>query len=205
MSSAAPLDSRSPQLRRRKVRAVLAGGLVLGVGAVVTLANWNDSEFALADWDSGSFNLEGSIDGTTFDEHPTAAQAGALSFDIRATNLAPGDSVSAPFAIRLDGSSTYGAEVTMPPGTVTGPVNGLTYSMIMTEGFGCDSEALETVIPAGTALDATAADASFPLTAGAGDEPGTAVNVCFTVTADDSLQQGQSGIAAWEFLAESTS
>lgn len=30
----------------RKVRAILAGGLVLGVGAAVVLAAWNDSEFA---------------------------------------------------------------------------------------------------------------------------------------------------------------
>src|SRR5690606_26326814 len=40
-SSAAPAASTS--LRRRRVYAVLAGGLVLGVGAAVTLAAWNDS------------------------------------------------------------------------------------------------------------------------------------------------------------------
>jgi len=34
----------------RRLRAVLAGGLVLGVGAALTLAAWNDAEFA-----TGSF------------------------------------------------------------------------------------------------------------------------------------------------------
>jgi len=54
---------------RRKVRAVLAGGLVLGVGAAVTLAAWNDSEFATGTFTAGTFNLEGSTDGTTFTDH----------------------------------------------------------------------------------------------------------------------------------------
>ena len=30
-----------------KARAILAGSLVLGVGAAATLASWNDSEFAI--------------------------------------------------------------------------------------------------------------------------------------------------------------
>ncbi|WP_427996674.1 SipW-dependent-type signal peptide-containing protein, partial [Xanthomonas hortorum] len=34
---------------RRKIYAVLAGGLVVGVGSALTLAAWNDSEFATSD------------------------------------------------------------------------------------------------------------------------------------------------------------
>ena len=49
----------------RKILAVLAGGLVLGVGVAVTLAAWNDSEFATGTFTAGSFNLEGSTTGDT--------------------------------------------------------------------------------------------------------------------------------------------
>ena len=54
-------------LRSRKVRAILAGGLVLGLGAAVTLAAWNDSEFAKGTFTSGSLNIQGSVDGDIFD------------------------------------------------------------------------------------------------------------------------------------------
>ncbi|MEJ7649283.1 MAG: SipW-dependent-type signal peptide-containing protein [Nakamurella sp.] len=43
--------------RRRKFRAVLAAGLVLGVGGAVTLAAWNDSEYATGTFTAGTFNM----------------------------------------------------------------------------------------------------------------------------------------------------
>ena len=54
---------------RRKVLAVLAGGLVLGVGTAVTLAAWNDSEFATGDFAAGTFVFQGSTDNETFEDH----------------------------------------------------------------------------------------------------------------------------------------
>src|SRR5690606_31735774 len=54
--------------RSRMIRALLAGGLVLGVGTAVTLAAWNDSEFASGTFRAGTFDLEGSTDGTTFSQ-----------------------------------------------------------------------------------------------------------------------------------------
>ena len=62
-------------LRGRKIRAVLAAGLVLGIGAVVTLAAWNDSEYATGTFAAGTFNLEGSTDGTTYADHASGASA----------------------------------------------------------------------------------------------------------------------------------
>ena len=38
-------DTAKRRSRSRMIRAILAGGLVLGVGTAVTLAAWNDSEF----------------------------------------------------------------------------------------------------------------------------------------------------------------
>ncbi|XSS44541.1 SipW-dependent-type signal peptide-containing protein [Propionibacteriaceae bacterium Y1685] len=39
----------------RKFRAALAGGLVLGIGAVVTLAAWTDDENAAGQFSAGTF------------------------------------------------------------------------------------------------------------------------------------------------------
>ncbi|PKQ22346.1 MAG: hypothetical protein CVT65_13865, partial [Actinobacteria bacterium HGW-Actinobacteria-5] len=89
--------------RGRKVAAVLAGGLVLGVGTMATLASWNDSEYATATFTAGYFNLEGAVDSaqSSFSEHALPGSAGALSFSTPVGNLTPGDVVVAPFALHL--------------------------------------------------------------------------------------------------------
>ncbi|MGO2139648.1 MAG: SipW-dependent-type signal peptide-containing protein [Leucobacter sp.] len=55
----------SAQSRRgwTKARALLAGGLVLGVGAAVTLAAWTDNEWVRGVFGTGTFGIEGSTDG----------------------------------------------------------------------------------------------------------------------------------------------
>ncbi len=40
-----PQPAAKNQNRRKKVRAVMASGLVLGVGAAVTLAAWSDTAY----------------------------------------------------------------------------------------------------------------------------------------------------------------
>jgi predicted ribosomally synthesized peptide with SipW-like signal peptide len=191
--------------RSKKIRALLAGGLVLGVGAAITLANWNDSEFALGEFGSGSFNLEGSTDGSAYGEHPSTAAA-PLSFSVDAANLSPGDVVSAPFAVRLDADTTYDAALRVRAAGTQGSVSGLTYRLTVQSAFGCDAAQAGTVLVApGTALGSGASDAPLTLAAGSGGAAGAPVNVCFTVTAGSSLEQGQSGTATWEFAAESDS
>lgn len=66
--------------RRRKAQAVTAGGIVLGIGAIVTLAAWNDSEFAEGLFGSGDFNLEVSTDGEDFTDHYPEDGAAQLTF-----------------------------------------------------------------------------------------------------------------------------
>ena len=46
-------SSISRSLRRRRILAVLAGGLVLGVGGTMTLASWTDSEWVWGGADGG--------------------------------------------------------------------------------------------------------------------------------------------------------
>ncbi|MDR2320511.1 MAG: SipW-dependent-type signal peptide-containing protein, partial [Microbacterium sp.] len=57
------LRTRRRGLALRRIRAVLAGGLVLGVGATVTLASWNDGEYATGTSTAGTFDVVGGIIG----------------------------------------------------------------------------------------------------------------------------------------------
>jgi predicted ribosomally synthesized peptide with SipW-like signal peptide len=196
----------SPESKRRtakspKIRAVLAGGLVLGIGAAVTLAAWNDSEFARGTFTAGSFNLQGSTNGTDFGENPVTAPA-TLGFTASTANLSPGDVVSAPFAVRLDAASTYDATVTVSTETSTGTLTGLTYSLTRSTTFGCSEPVTSTLVQPAQALGTTPDGVTFALGQGAGTDAGTPVYLCFRITADSALPQAQTGTATWKFAAQ---
>lgn len=170
---------------------MLAGGLVLGVGAAVTLAAWNDSEFANGEFGTGTFEFQGSIDGTTFVEHATAGEAAALTFETGADNLAPGDVVYEAYALSI-GASTYDATLeAVAPVDATGTLladGQLTVASVATgNSFGCD----EAAFAGGTAVPTTITT----------DAP--VVNLCLQVTATDSLAQGETGTVNWQWNAES--
>lgn len=87
----------------RKVRAIAAGGAVLGVGAAVTLAAWSDSEFAQGTFASGQFGIQGSADGQAFDDHIDAEGALTLDFtdtEIDVSGMQPGETVTADYWLR---------------------------------------------------------------------------------------------------------
>ncbi|MDQ6659206.1 MAG: CalY family protein [Actinomycetota bacterium] len=194
--------------RRRKIRAILAAGLVLGIGAVVTLAAWNDSEYAQGTFAAGTFNMEGSVDGTAWADHPTPAAAVTLPFTVNPTNLAPGQTVYSPFAVRLAAGTTTGASVAVQAVTNTGVVTNLTYTLVSTTSITCNGAAVSSgtaLVPAGTALNSVGSQPTFALAKGAtAAAPGAAYFMCFAVTAGAGLVQGQSGTATWQFLATST-
>ncbi|WP_051267370.1 SipW-dependent-type signal peptide-containing protein [Nakamurella lactea] len=200
------------QPRRRKLRAVLAAGLVLGLGAAVTLAAWNDSEYATGTFAAGTFNLEGSTDGTTYADHATGATAATLPFTVNPTNLSPGQVVYSPFAIRLAAGTTTGASVAVQAVTNTGTVTNLTYALVTTSSITCNAAAVTgatgaaILVPAGTLLSSVGTPAPFTLVKGAtAGTAGAPVYLCFAVTAGAGLVQGQTGTATWQLLATSTS
>lgn len=200
-------DQSEPRKRRRvsgRVRALLAGGLVLGVGATVTLAAWNDSEFATGTFQAGTFNLQGSTDGTAFSDHATTPGA-ALGFSVNASSLSPGDVVYAPYAVRLAADTTSPATVTVTAPSTTGTVTNLTYTLIQPSSFGCTSSTTGTVlVPAATAVGSVPGTVTFELAPGAPvTSAGAAVDLCFAVTAEAGLTQSQAGTATWQFQASS--
>jgi predicted ribosomally synthesized peptide with SipW-like signal peptide len=188
--------------RRRMLLAILAGGVVLGIGTAVTLAVWNDSEFATGTFSSGQFDLEGSVDGTAFDSSPTSPGK-TLAFALDADTLSPGAVVYAPFAVQLSADSDYSAAVTLEQ-AISGAIGeSLTYSVYDVGGtFGANCSAATP--PTGTALvadraaDATGAVDAFDLAAAA--DP---VNLCFVVTAASGLPQGATGSITWQFTGTS--
>ncbi|WP_349866633.1 SipW-dependent-type signal peptide-containing protein [Leifsonia sp. WHRI 6310E] len=190
--------------RARKLKAVLAAGLVLGAGAAVTLAAWNDSEFARGTFTAGTFNLVGSIDGTTYTDHATAGSPAALAFTVNAATLSPGAVTAAPFAVELAANTTNPAVVTISSAATTGTVTNLTYELLQTTTFGCTASTTGTdLVPAGTALTTVPGSTTFPLTQGTGGAAGAPAFLCFRVTGGAGLAQGQTGTATWQFQAAS--
>lgn len=192
--------------RGRKVRALLAGGLVLGVGAAVTLAAWTDDEWAIGNFGAGTFSIEGSTDGTAFAEHPTEGDAAALEFELAAENLSPQDVVAAPFAMRTTAETTYGATVSLAGTAATEEIApDLTYGIIEVDSAeACAPDATgSAIVPAGTALGEIAGASEISLPAGSEGSAGDAAVLCIQVTAGDTLAQGDAGTATWEFTADS--
>ena len=186
-------------------RAILAGGLVLGVGAAITLANWNDSEFVNGTFAAGIFALEGSsTDGTTFSEHSSAGSAAVLDFQLAPDTLAPGDVVYAPFALRLGANSSSDATTDLTLAGTTGDLSGLTYEVIQSATWGCDAGTTGTeIVAAGSPLASAPTAAAIALARGAGSTPGDPAYLCFVVTASAGLVQGSAGTVTWELVAQS--
>ncbi|MGO3136250.1 MAG: SipW-dependent-type signal peptide-containing protein [Agrococcus casei] len=196
--------------KRRKVLALLAGGLVLGVGTAITLAAWNGSEFATGNFAAGSFNLEGATDSATgtYTDHDTAGGAAGLEFTLPLSeNMTPTDVVYAPFWVRLDAATTSPATLTAVTidGTGTNAAN-LSYEVFEIEAAAtCDATAVDsgTLVASGADLTSLTAGDSVGLTEGADADAGAPAQLCFVVTAGADLEQGEVASATWQFTAES--
>ena len=200
-------DELSSRMRRRKFKAILAGGLALGLGTTITLAAWNDSEYASGTFTAGQFNMVGSTDGIDYADHDTPGGAAALAFSTGFDNMSPDDVVAAPFAVRLDENTTYDATVTVASATPD-PIGfvGLTYGIATVVAFGdCAPTPADPtwIVAEGTALDSVAGASTFNLTRGPPTTPGDPVFLCFVVTASSDLEQGTSVTETWQLLATS--
>lgn len=110
--------------KSRKLAAVAAGALVVGLGATYTLATWNDSEWVWGGADGApgvgtdtfevvqNTTVPFSNDGTNWvneEENP----GGELTFTTGALNLSPGDTIYAPVALRTTDTSVAADTVTL--------------------------------------------------------------------------------------------
>lgn len=193
------------ELLARRVRALLAGGLVLGIGTTATLAAWNDSEYGTATFTAGRFDIVGAVDGTTFTNHPVGTP-GALSFSTPFSALAPGSTVYALFSVKTANPSVAGTlqlSVSSTGGTGLGTY--LRYGVRSIAGIACNA----TTYTAGTAV---VPDNSAIGTAGTGTQAvaanGTStVNYCFAVTLPAgtlNTAQGLTAIQTWQITGTSS-
>ena len=173
-----PLPERRRGLTR--MRAVLAGGLVFGVGAAVTLAAWTDQEHASSTFIAGTFSIVGAADGVTFTDHPTAPGA-TLNFLLTPTTMAPGTTVYALYSVKTAATSVAGnIQLTGDAANNTGLGAYLTYGVTRIAGTTCSAATFGggTVdVPTGSALTSGAAGSVAVSGAGA-----SVVNYCFAVT-----------------------
>lgn len=193
--------------RRRKIQAILAGGTVLGIGAAVTLANWNDSVFAEGFFQSGAFNVEGSLDGDSYSEHDAAENAAQLAFDAGALN--PGGTVSAPLWIRADAATTVAGVIGSGGITVDadgGNTEALSYSIYALDADATCSDSPDgTPVATGSTLDSSPdLTSDLTLNTGSGEAAGTAVQLCFVVdAAEEGFAQATETSAVWTVTATS--
>lgn len=224
-ASPRPTDqgSSDPRARRRgwrglsrKVRSLLAGGVVLGLGTAATLAAWNDSEYATGTFTAGTFNLQGATDSATgtYTDHASAGSAATLTFTAPVGNMSPNDVVYAPFWVRLAANTTSPATLdlvaidsTDTTGTNSGQLSYSVYAIGATAT--CNAGATSgTLMGTGTTLadNASVAGGTTPLPVGSPvSSPGTATQLCFIITAAPGLQQGGVTTATWQLTATSTS
>lgn len=194
------------QLRSRRIRAILAGGLVLGVGAAATLAAWNDSEYATATFTSGKFDIVGAIDGATFSGHATSGTAAGLNFQLPPTAMAPGSTTYALFSVKTANPSVAG-NLLLSAGTPggTGLAAHLTYGVRTVATAVCDATTYSTgtvVVAAGSALTAGAAGTQ-PVAANGGSQ----VNYCFAVTLPTTAPNAAQSLTmsqTWQILGTSS-
>lgn len=117
--------SHTRRTRRRRVLALLAGGLVLGVGGTMTLASWTDSEWVWGGADNAPGivtsefvvfqNTQSPADGigmTDWVEEPDNPGGELVFSPLTAGDsilaLAPGETFYAPVALKTSDASTSG-------------------------------------------------------------------------------------------------
>ena len=181
------------RLRSRRWRAVLAGGLVLGIGTAVTLAAWNDSEYGSASFTAGRFDIVGAVDGSTFSSHATTGAAAALNFQLAPTAMAPGNATYALFSVKTANPSVAGTlQLTAGTPGGTGLATYLTYGVRTISGTTCNA----TTHAAGTAVvaDGSALTANGATTQAVTANGGTQVNYCFAVTLPTTAPNAAQGL-----------
>jgi predicted ribosomally synthesized peptide with SipW-like signal peptide len=198
--------------KRRKAKAILAGGLVLGIGAAVTLAAWNDSEFVIGTFGGGHFNLVGTnAQGEDFSDHDAVGSGADLAFELEAENLAPEQTIAAPYAVRLDAATNYDATISLGSAQGAGVAKSkFKYKVFTVSGWSdCTPEAAPAtgreIVADPTSLDAVPANAGTVELKKFTTEtdPEATVYFCFQVTADGTLEQTDTAVGTWKLVAES--
>jgi len=198
-----------------KARALLAGGLVLGVGATFVLAAWTDNEWVFGSTGgadgpgnpgTGIYQMQqntftGAAGAELWSDQPTA-NGGALTFSVGAKDLKPGTTVYAPMQLRtvvgskaLNAVLAEGVQAANPSDdNSTELYKALTYhAKTGVSKAACNSAGMTAggaeLIPAGSKLDFTTGAPAISLAAASSSLPGTAVDICFALSLPSTLTE----------------
>ena len=197
-----------------RVRALLAGGLVLGIGTTLTLAAWTDTEYANGTFSTSTFGIVGTATNAAspndFTDHATAPGANLTLGLAAAGAMSPGATIYTRFAVKTTAATN-----------VTGKVS-LSAAANATAGLGPSLQYGVKIIPATSTCDATSYGASSTVIVAAGSPLSTAgsnpqnlatlgsaaVSYCFAVTlptGTPNTAQGTTVTPTWTFTAVSDS
>ena len=203
---------RAPVQRRgfARTRAVLAGAVVLGVGASITLASWTDDEYASGSFAASTFNTESSTVAGVWASN-TSSPGAALAFN--ASGMSPSVSYYAWINIRTSAASTVGGTVQLASSATSGglvPV--LEYRAVRTAATSttCDPTAFggsPTYVAGGSAsyLAVTAVPGT-PVVSNI-SSPSGELRFCFETRVQagaTNSYQGTSATVTWLFAATSS-
>lgn len=208
-----PSDVQKKADNRRKRKALLAGGVVLGIGAAVTLAAWSDDVFADGTFNTGSFELQGAVDaaGSAFENYDGPAgdadNVGSLTFNQDPTALTPDVQVFAPISLRLAEDTNVAAEtvelLSVTTSTDNALNNNLLYAVYANVPAGdCTADfAGGTPVVGGTISDSEVSHDFGGLVA----ETTDVHQLCLGVTLDSNEEavQGEEATVTWQFTATS--
>lgn len=199
-----------------KVRAALAGALVLGAGATMTLASWTDTEFATGSFATSRFDTQSSIDNSVWADN-TSAPGATITF--AGTGMSPDTHRYGYVLIRgkansVAGTLTFAAPTVTNGATDASPFLGsaLQYKAVAISAAGCSSSTFST----GTPTYIVGSAAAYTSLAAAGStgvalpaataSPGAPAGYCFDVylpAGADTQLQGKSVTVTWTVTATS--
>ncbi|MFD6053649.1 SipW-dependent-type signal peptide-containing protein [Agromyces sp. NPDC060279] len=199
-------NRRGPHgVARRRLLAILASGLVLGVGATATLAAWNDAEVGTGGFSASVFVSEAKDTASSSYAQTSDAAPATLTFAV--AGLSPSATATAGLDVRttaattVDGQAVLTAIAAGGAGTLTAQLD---YKVAVLAGTGtaCSDSTIYT--------DATFTDTTAAVPAGKSaaitKAAGNVVRFCFQVrmkpTAPSTIQ-GQSGTLKWTVTATS--
>lgn len=204
--------------RMTRVRAVLAGALVLGVGATVTLAAWTSQDYTTGSFSTSRFVTQSTTDATGNGWQDNSVSPGA-TLQLNAGALSPGVTVAAAFGIRTTAGSIGGTESLQTPTSTTTPLpalwSSLQYRVYSSTASACTptsspSSGSNWIVGGSTtwsALSTAVAANATALAAAASSSPGAPAWFCFQVAlpagAANTLQ-GQSLVVTWLFSGTSS-
>lgn len=200
-----------------RIKALLAGALVLGVGGSVTVAAWTDGTFAQGSFGTSVFDVESNVSKPYSAAAPwsDAATAPGSTLVFSATAMSPNVSFYAPIGIRGKVNSTGGTIAVQIP-VVTGSTalsSAMQYRVVRSATCAADAftaGAAYVVGSASTYSSLTAGQNSGVVTsvaAATSSSVGAATQFCLEVrlpTGAPNTLQGLTATVSWRFDAVST-